>query len=83
MTKPFKTATPDKAMKPIPADIDKGMSLNHKKSTPPVRANGTPVNTNKLSLMLWKTAISKIKIVSNASGITICIRACAEAIFSN
>ena len=81
MTKPFSTATPDSAMKPTPADMDNGMSRNHNAIKPPHKANGTPLKTSKLSLILWNTAINKIKIVNNASGTTNCIRAFADIRF--
>lgn len=42
MTRPFRTATPERAMKPTPAEIDNGMSRSHRASTPPVRARGMP-----------------------------------------
>ena len=83
ITRPFNTATPDSAMNPTPADIDSGISRSQSATKPPDNANGTPLKTNKLSLKLWNTAINKTKMVINASGITICIRAAAEAKFSN
>ena len=43
ITSPFKTATPDKAIKPTPAEIERGISLIQSASTPPVKASGTPV----------------------------------------
>ena len=58
MTKPFNTATPDKAINPTPADIESGISLSHKATNPPDKAKGTPLNTSKLSLKLLNTAIS-------------------------
>ena len=42
MTKPFSTATPDRAMNPTPAEMDSGMSRNHSATTPPLSAKGTP-----------------------------------------
>ena len=49
ITIPFRTAIPDKAMKPTAADIDNGISRYIKASTPPVNANGTPLKINRLS----------------------------------
>ena len=55
-TKPFNTATPNKAINPTAAEIDNGIPLNHKKMTPPVRANGIPVNTRAEFLIEPKAA---------------------------
>ena len=40
-TKPFKTATPNKTIKPTPAEILKGISLKYKAKIPPTAAKGT------------------------------------------
>ncbi|MOA22656.1 hypothetical protein D3C78_1432300 [compost metagenome] len=45
-TIPFNTATPNKAMKPTPADILKGMPLSNNAITPPMADKGTAVKTN-------------------------------------
>ena len=42
-TRPFRTATPNKAMKPTAAEIEKGRSRTVSARTPPTKANGTPV----------------------------------------
>ena len=46
------TATPDRAMKPTPAEIENGMSRSHRAKMPPTQANGTPVNTRRASTTL-------------------------------
>ena len=43
MTRPFSTATPESAMKPTAAEIEKGMPRSHSRMTPPVSASGTAV----------------------------------------
>ena len=40
---PFKTATPNKAIKPTPAEMLKGISLAHKAKIPPMADNGMAV----------------------------------------
>jgi hypothetical protein len=45
ITTPLSTATPDRAMKPTPAEIDSGRSAQQQRRTPPVNASGTPENT--------------------------------------
>ena len=45
-TTPFKTAIPASAMKPIPAEIEKGIPRSHSAKTPPVTASGIPVKTS-------------------------------------
>ena len=42
-TIPFKTATPNKAINPIPAEILKGISLNQSANIPPIAEKGTAV----------------------------------------
>ena len=43
---PLRTAMPDTAMKPIPAEIVKGMPRSQSASTPPIAASGTQVKTS-------------------------------------
>jgi len=43
------TETPDRAMKPTPADTLNGMSRSSSARTPPTAAKGTPVNTRSAS----------------------------------
>ena len=56
------TATPDRATKPIAAEIENGMSRIHRAIIPPVQANGTPVKTRIASMMLWYVKYSRPKI---------------------
>ncbi len=42
ITSPFRTATPESAMNPTAAEIEKGISLSHRPANPPVKARGTP-----------------------------------------
>ena len=71
MTTPLSTAIPDRAMKPTPAEIEKGMPRSMSAATPPVRANGTPENTTSASFTERNSATSRPKISSKASGTTI------------
>ena len=43
ITKPFKIAIPDSAMKPTAAEIENGIPLRTKANIPPVKARGIPV----------------------------------------
>ena len=53
-TIPFNTATPNKAMKPTPAEILNGISLSHKLNTPPVADNGMAEKMSNPYLILLK-----------------------------
>ncbi|MNC70982.1 hypothetical protein D3C75_1218490 [compost metagenome] len=77
------TATPDKAMNPTPAEMDNGMSRNHSASTPPVRANGMPVNTSRPSLRLLNIISNSAMTSSKATGTTTCRRSAADCSCSN
>ena len=44
------TATPERAMNPIAAEIEKGISRSHSAKMPPTQPNGTPVKTRKASI---------------------------------
>ena len=44
-TRPFKTATPESAMKPTAAEIENGIPRSQSAATPPINASGTPVKT--------------------------------------
>src|SRR5690606_17092254 len=62
ITRPLRTATPESAIKPTPAEIDSGMPRSHRDNTPPVSASGTPVKIikapfNELFFLLY-TAIT-------------------------
>ena len=56
ITTPLRTAIPDNAMKPTPAEIDSGIPRRSSANTPPVSASGTPVNTINVSLAEPKAA---------------------------
>ena len=45
ITSPLRTATPDSAMNPTPAEIEKGMPRSSSAAIPPESASGTPENT--------------------------------------
>ena len=70
MTTPFSTATPDRAMKPIAAEIENGMSRNHRPTMPPDSPSGTPLNTSSAYFTLRNIENSSTKIRKNASGTT-------------
>ena len=42
-TSPFKTATPNNTMKPTPAEILNGISLNQRANIPPIAASGMAI----------------------------------------
>ena len=83
ITRPFSTATPESAMNPTPADMDKGMSRSHRAATPPVKASGTPLNTSTASFADPKAVTSKRKMRTKAVGTTICKRRDADIRCSN
>lgn len=80
ITRPLSTATPDKAIKPTPAEIDNGISRSHSAMIPPVSAKGMPVNTSRPSLRLLNIMNSKPNTSSNATGTT--MRKRSEASFN-
>lgn len=49
-TIPFKTATPKRAMKPIPADMLNGIPRRYNAKIPPIADNGIAVKIRKLCL---------------------------------
>lgn len=57
ITRPFRTATPDWAMKPTAAEIENGMPRIQRKKTPPVKANGTPVKVGLKHSRLLGTSL--------------------------
>jgi len=79
ITSPFSTATPDRAMKPTPADIDIGSPRSHSAATPPVSASGTPVKTSMPSRRLPNMANSSSASTSSVSGSTMRRRAAADS----
>ena len=70
MTTPLSTATPKRAMKPTPALIEKFMPRRSRASTPPVMANGMPVNTSAACLRELKVVNSNRKIRKKVTGTT-------------
>jgi hypothetical protein len=70
ITTPFRTATPLNAIKPTPAEIDKGIPRSQRARMPPVRASGTPVKISKASVTVPKARNRSTKIRSNATGTT-------------
>ena len=70
ITTPLSTATPESAMNPTPAEIDKGRSRSHSASTPPVNAKGTPLNTTTASRADPNTMNSRPKIITKVIGTT-------------
>ena len=83
MTTPLSTATPDRAMKPTPAEMDSGIPRNASASTPPVNASGTPLNTITASLAEPKAMNSSPKIITSVTGTTMARRWLAEISCSN
>jgi hypothetical protein len=79
MTTPFRTATPETAMKPTPALIENGMPRRNRAMTPPVIAKGMPVNTKAASPTEWKVMNNKTKISRKVSGTTTIRRARPES----
>ena len=77
------TATPNNAMKPIPADMLKGIPLMSKANTPPIAANGIAVNINRLSLIELNVKYSKTIINNSDIGTAIDKRCFAACKFSN
>ena len=70
-TIPFNTATPNKAIKPIPAEILKGICRIHKAATPPIAASGMAVKINNACFIELKVKKSRMKIKINAMGTAI------------
>ncbi len=70
MTTPFKTATPDSAMKPTAAEIDSGISRSANANIPPVSPKGTPVNMTSALLSELNALYSRPIINSSANGTT-------------
>jgi hypothetical protein len=70
ITKPFNTAIPERAIKPMAAEIDKGIPLIHKEKNPLVKAKGIPVKTSSEFFMLSRAANSMRNISKRAMGTT-------------
>ena len=67
-TIPFRTAIPNNAIKPIPAETLKGIPLIHNKNTPPTVAKGTAVNTRIASFKDLNAKCRNTKINNKAIG---------------
>src|SRR3546814_16291907 len=65
---PVRTATPERAMKPTPAEIENGMPRTASAATPPVSARGTPVTTMAASRQDSNRVYSTPKLLSSTSG---------------
>ena len=76
---PFKTATPNKAIKPTPADILKGIPLINKANTPPIAAKGMAENMSKVSVKEPNVMNNRARIIKSAIG-TIIINRCFASI---
>ena len=61
---------PNKAIKPIPADIEKLNPVNKRAAIPPTAANGTFSNTSPASLALEKRINRIMKIIAMLIGTT-------------
>ena len=70
-TIPFNTATPNRAMNPIPAEILKGIPLSKSESTPPMAAIGMAVKIRMDCLMEPNVKYRRTKIKSSAAGTAI------------
>ena len=82
-TIPFNTATPNKAIKPTPAEILKGIPLSNKANTPPIADMGMAVKISAACFTDRKVKYSIPKINSNAAGTAIINLAEAFSKFSN
>ena len=78
MTTPLSTATPERAMKPTAAEMDRGRPRIARAATPPVNARGTPEKTMAASFTDRNRANSRPKISSSTTGTTSCSRFAAE-----
>ena len=83
ITIPFNTATPDKAIKPTAAEMDKGIPRIQSKRNPPVRARGIPVKTSKEFFVDPNALNRRKKINVRATGTIIQRRLAAEIKCSN
>ena len=82
-TIPFKTATPNNAIKPIPALILNGIPRNNNANTPPMALIGMAVKIKLACLMLLNVKNSKINISNKDTGTAIINRLLAFCKFSN
>ncbi|MNI38719.1 hypothetical protein D3C81_1213670 [compost metagenome] len=82
-TIPLSTATPNKAIKPIPALILKGMPRNINANTPPIALIGIAVKISVACLKEWNVKYNSIKISNKDTGTAINRRELAFCKFSN
>ena len=82
-TMPLSTAIPNRAIKPTPAEILKGIPLIHNNITPPTTDSGTAEKTSAASRMELKAKCRKIKMSSKAMGTANFSRLVALLRFSN
>ena len=68
-TKLLSTATPNKAIKPTPAEILNGSPRNHNAKTPPDAATGTAAKTKTVNETELKVRYNNTPIISNTTGV--------------
>ncbi len=69
-TTPFRTAIPNRAMKPTAAEMLKGIPRNHRVNTPPMAARGTAENTSSDCFNEPNNAYRRVNINPRTSGTT-------------
>ena len=82
-TMPFSTDTPNRAMKPTPAEILKGISRNQRASMPPMAASGMAEKINSDCRTEPNVRNNSKKIRASATGTAIDSRSRASMRFSN
>ena len=77
---PFKTATPNKAIKPMPAEMLNGISRSSNANTPPIADIGMAVKINAAYFSELKVKNSKPKMRNNETGTAMLnlLEACAR-----
>src|SRR6266568_1579289 len=83
ITNPFRTATPERAMKPTAAEIENGMPRSQSAAIPPVRARGTALKTRSASRADPSALNNRRKIRRKQPGTTSIRRWRATEKFSN
>ncbi len=69
-TNPFNTATPNKTINPIPADILKGISLRYSENIPPTAAKGIAIYIISVCFTDFTAKNTNKNIKINAKGTT-------------
>ena len=82
-TTPFNTATPNKAINPTPAVIERGMLLSHRAHRPPDIASGMLAKISNPGLTFPNEAYRSMNISKRTSGTKIKSRFLASCKFSN